>query len=118
MSEPSLWMDGKRLALLSPSPVMGMRDGTTAHADARKAHEVARVPSRLPNTREGDSERKSGMTVTLANGGKVTVLENGTVEFREKGRVFRTDGRGDYAENVRWIQGLAYGTEVRYVTSR
>lgn len=56
------------------------------------------------------------MTVYLANGGRVTVLANGTVEFREKGRTFRTDGKGDYAETVRWVESLAYGTDVRYVT--
>ncbi|AXH66486.1 hypothetical protein SEA_SATIS_337 [Streptomyces phage Satis] len=56
------------------------------------------------------------MTVYLANGGRITVLSNGTVEFREKGRTFRTDGKGDYAETVRWVESLAYGTDVRYVT--
>jgi hypothetical protein len=37
------------------------------------------------------------------------------VEFRNGKRVFRTDGRGDYAETVRWVESLAYGDDVRYV---
>lgn len=55
------------------------------------------------------------MTVSLANGGTVTVLESGTVEFRDGKRVFRTEGRGSYAETVRWVESLAYGRDVRYV---
>ncbi len=56
------------------------------------------------------------MTVRLAGGGTVTVLRNGTVEFRRNGQVFRTDGRGDYAASVDWIRSMAYGTDVRYGT--
>lgn len=55
------------------------------------------------------------MTVSLANGGTVTVLANGSVEFRDGGRVFRTGGKGSYPETVAWVESLAYGRDVRYV---
>jgi hypothetical protein len=55
------------------------------------------------------------MVVSLANGGTVTVRENGTVEFRNGRRVFRTDGKGSYAQTVAWVEALAFGRDVRYV---
>jgi hypothetical protein len=55
------------------------------------------------------------MTVSLASGGTITVLENGMVEFRDKGRTFRTEGKGSQELTAEWIQGIAYGTDVRYV---
>lgn len=56
------------------------------------------------------------MTVNLANGGTITVLNDGTVEFRNGKRVFRTDGKGSKAQTVAWVESLAYGRDVLYVT--
>lgn len=58
------------------------------------------------------------MTVSLANGGTVTVLESGTVEFRQGKRVFRTDGKGSFPATVAWVESLAYGDDVRYITHK
>lgn len=55
------------------------------------------------------------MVVSLANGGTVTVLASGSVEFRNGRRVFRTDGKGSHAQTVAWVESLAYGRDVRYV---
>ena len=63
-------------------------------------------------------ERACGMTVSLANGGTVTVLESGTVEFRQGERVFRTDGKGFFPATVAWVESLAYGDDVRYITHK
>lgn len=56
------------------------------------------------------------MTVRLADGGTLTVLPSGQVEFRKNGQTFRTDGRGTYALSAAWVGSLAYGPDVRYVT--
>lgn len=73
---------------------------------------VSVLPITCGNLRKGNA----GMTVRLANGGTVTVRENGTVEYRENGRVMRMRGRGDYASTARWVESLAFGRDVRYVT--
>lgn len=56
------------------------------------------------------------MTVSLANGGTLTVLDSGTVEYRMGKRVMRMAGRGGYSATCRWVASLAYGRDVRYVT--
>lgn len=56
------------------------------------------------------------MTIQLADGGTVNVLPSGTVEFRREGRTFRTEGRGSYDASARWVESMAYGREVQYVT--
>lgn len=56
------------------------------------------------------------MTIRLADGGTVKVLRSGTVEFRREGRTYRAGGKGDYASSVRWVESLAYGRDVRYIT--
>lgn len=56
------------------------------------------------------------MTVTLKNGGTVRVLRDGSIEFLQNGRIYRTDGYGSYAESARRVQAIAYGRDIRYVT--
>lgn len=49
------------------------------------------------------------MTVRLANGGTVTVTDNGTVEYRRGRERNWIPGRGSYAETAEWLQGLVNG---------
>lgn len=72
----------------------------------------------LPLRTNGHGGKGEAMTIRLANGGTLTVLESGTVEFR-KGREYNvTPGRGSYAANVEWLESLATrnGSAVLFTT--
>lgn len=58
------------------------------------------------------------MVVHLANGGRLRVLENGSVEYRRDRERNVTPGRGSYAENVAWLEAMAYGPAVLRVTHK
>lgn len=56
------------------------------------------------------------MTVHLENGGRITVLRNGTVEYRRGREKNVSPGQGSYAESVEWVRTMAHGPAVRYIT--
>lgn len=58
------------------------------------------------------------MTVHLANGGRLRVLANGSVEYRRGRERNVSPGRGSYAENIAWLESMAYGPAVLHITRK
>jgi hypothetical protein len=58
------------------------------------------------------------MVVKLDNGGTVTVLENGSVEYRRGRERNWIPGRGSYAETAEWLESVTGGSAGVLFTSR